>query len=265
MLARLFNKFRSWAPAHRAMTIDFPTTDELSKRQRESSDKDSISDGLIVAFYTENTLYELEKDRLLRSAERLQLRILAKATATTGSWVRNAGLKPGFLLDQRKLQRGPLLYVDVDAVFHRNPWPQLQSMDCDIAVYYEANGRLLSGTILLNDTEQMATLLERWAARCRDNPDMWDQLALEQILMEDAASAQPLFRIARLSVSYCWIFDHLDNEPVDTVYVEHLQASREATKRQRLFGRTGKRLTRRRDRVAVIDAILSQYDQAKDK
>lgn len=194
---------------------------------------------------------------MAHSAERLGLSVQATALPNAGSWVRNAGLKPGFLMQERAQLRGPLLYVDVDAVFHRNPWPELRKLDCDIAVYYEANGRLISATILINDTAEAALLLERWREGCLASSEVWDQLVLEQILAEDAASAHPRFRVVKLPVSFCWIFDRVENEHVSEVFVEQLQASREATKRKRWFGRIGKRLKRRRSRVYEIERILS--------
>ena len=181
----------------------------------------------------------------------------AVAVEDTGSWVRNAGLKPGILLQQRMLLRGPLLYVDVDAVFHRDPWPELASIQSDLGVYYEQSGRLLSGTILINDTPEALVLLEAWHDRCTEQPETWDQLVLEEIIARDSDATSPYYSVTRLPGSFCWIFDDIENKPVSSVYIEHLQASREAKKHSRLFGRIGKRLSSRRDRVAEIESILN--------
>ncbi|WZB63719.1 putative nucleotide-diphospho-sugar transferase [Achromobacter xylosoxidans] len=191
--------------------------------------------GMTVAFFTRDSIYETEKNRLVRSAERLQLPVDAQAIDTTGSWVRNAAMKPGVLVGMRRKHRGPMLYVDVDAVFHRNPWPSLGALDCDIAAYHEPDGHLLSGTLYINDTPAAATLLDEWAAACGANPDEWDQLVLERILAEDAARAEPRYRQARLPVAYCWIFDKIDNAASAQVYIEHLQASRESQQLKGLF------------------------------
>lgn len=252
MFFRLFDKFRAWSRAHRSMAIAFPTLAELAASKRTSN----VPTGTIVAFYTTNSFYEHEKDRLLASARCLGLKIITVAVENTGSWVRNAGLKPNVLVQQRKMVRGPLLYVDVDAVLHRDPWPALLSIRSDIAAYYEKSGHLLSGTVLINDTPSALALLEAWQKGCTDEPDLWDQLVLEHIVTQDSAEASPHYSITRLPVSFCWIFDNLDNEPIEHIYIEHLQASREAKKRRRFLGRTGKRLQRRRDRIAEIEHIL---------
>ncbi len=219
--------------------------------------------GVVVAFFTRNSIYEMEKNRLLRSAQRLGLAIDAEPIASSGSWVRNASMKPSVLVAMRRKHRGPMLYVDVDAVFHRDPWPALTELDCDIAAYYEPEGHLLSGTLFINQTPAAAALLQAWAQACAENPDEWDQRVLERLLADDAARAEPRYRLARLPVAYCWIFDKTDNAPCDEIYVEHLQASREATQRKRVFGRPVRAVRRRRDRVREIERILFGRNEAR--
>ncbi len=252
-LLNILDKIRPWTARQRALIVPFPTDRDLPERKSRAA----AADGPIVAFFTEGSFYEREKERMVRSAERIGLKVHATALPSAGSWVLNAGLKPGFLLEERTRLRGPLLYVDVDAVFHSNPWPELRGLDCDIAAYYEADGSLVSATLLINDTPEAAHLLELWRQGCLANPDMWDQLVLQRIIAEDARRAQPRFRVIRLPVSFCWIFDRVENEHVSEVFIEQLQASREATKRKRWFGRIGKRLKRRRDRVDEIERILN--------
>ena len=164
-------------------------------------------------------------------------------------------MKPGVLVGMRRKHRGPMLYVDVDAVFHRNPWPSLAALDCDIAAYHEPDGHLLSGTLYINDTPAAATLLDEWAAACGANPDEWDQLVLERILAEDAARAEPRYRQARLPVAYCWIFDKIDNAASAQVYIEHLQASRESQPLKGLFRKPLQRAAAP-DRIRTIEKIL---------
>jgi hypothetical protein len=253
----------------------YPDVAELQRR-RQAARPD---DGAIVAFYTPGGVYETEKDRMLRSAELLGLKAAATAVSSAGSWVRNAGLKPGFLLEQRASLRGPLLYLDVDAVLHRNPWTLLRDMACDIAAYYDdadvgedgggvaavddQGASLLSGTLLLNDTPGALEILRRWQDRCTANPDMWDQRALQEVLAEDARSPDPLFRVARLPVSCCWIFDKVGNGMAGSeVHIEHLQASREAAPDGKAYAKAPRRLIRRRDRVATIERILFRRQAA---
>jgi len=243
---------RPWTAQQRALIVPFPAQQDLERRKSTATD----IDGLVVAFFTTGSFYEQEKERMVRSAERIGLTVHATALPSAGSWVLNAGMKPGFLAQERARLHGPLLYVDVDAVFHSNPWPELRKLDCDIAAYYDGDGRLLSGTILINETSAAACILELWQQGCLTTPEVWDQLVLEDIIAKDEQSAHPKFRVAKLPVSFCWIFDRTENEEVCEVFIEQLQASREARRPKRWFGRIGKRLRRRRDRVCEIERIL---------
>lgn len=250
MLSRLLDLFRANKSAHRSIIIPFPDDREIEHHPVAQAT------GEIVAFFTSNSFYVHEARRMIASAVRLGLEVTATAIESAGSWVRNAAMKPSFLLKERRHKRGPLLYVDVDAVFHRNPWPALASFDGDLAVHYSDNGRLISATILINDTPAALRLIEIWKERCDEDPDIWDQLVLQQIIAEDQASGARQFQVGSLPVSFCWIFDRLTNEKTDVVYIEQLQASRQATHKKRLFGRVGKRLRRRRERVRQIEEVL---------
>jgi hypothetical protein len=249
----VLNKFRTWNAAQRAMAIPFPTKSDLASR----SIVDGSAHGQIVAFYTTDSIYENEARRMVASAKRLGLLVSPTPISSAGSWVKNASRKAEFLLSERKAKRGPLLYVDVDAVFHRDPWPALADYDCDVAVHYSADSRLISATILINDTPAAHDLIAIWRERSNANQEIWDQVVLQEIIAEDMQSTAPKFRVKKLPVSFCWIFDRLNNERVETVYIEQLQASREATKEPRLFGRVSKRVARRRERTKDIELILN--------
>lgn len=249
MITRFLDKFRASKSTHRSMAIPFPDAQEIQRRSGGEVR------GEVIAFFTADSFYEQEAKRMMASAVRLGLSATATAIASAGSWVRNAAMKPTFLLRERSVKRGPLLYVDVDAVFHRNPWPAL-SYDGDVAVHYNHEGRLISATILINDTPAALRLLALWKERCDKDPDVWDQIVLQEIIAEDRASAAPQFRVDALPIAFCWIFDRLSNHRTEVVYIEQLQASRQATQKKRLFGRIKKNLRRRQQRIRQIEIIL---------
>jgi hypothetical protein len=246
---RILDVFRTTKARHRAVLAPFPENPKPSVRSDTAGD--------IVAFFTVNSIYETEAARMVASAWRLGLSVHTWPFISTGSWVRNASVKPTFLLKQRESRRGALLYVDVDAVFHRDPWPVLSCMDCDIAVYRE-RGRLLSGTILINDTPAARELLADWKRRCNENPEVWDQVALQELLDEDRLSDKPRYREGALSSAFCWVFDRVSNGKPGKVYIEHLQASREGS---RARGQARKGLMRRHERVRTIERILEENRQ----
>jgi hypothetical protein len=192
LLYKCLDFFSASKSKYRKHLVPFP-------RQPERALPQAVA-GKIVAFYTSNSLYESEAKRMVSSATRLGLSVEATAVDSVGSWVRNASLKAAFLLEARQKHKGPLLYVDVDAVFHRNPWPILSQYDCDIALYRE-NGRLLSGTILLNDTPQTLRLLEEWKTRSDTHPDVWDQVVLQDS-RPGSSSGDPLLPRQRTACDF---------------------------------------------------------------
>lgn len=254
MLKWLQKRLTAWSPEHKKIIRDFPGFEELVMSRIGHEDRQ----GTVVGFYTKDSIYELEKNRLQRSLDLLNLRYDLSEIENQQSWVRNAGMKPSVLVKMREKHQGPLLYVDVDAVFHRNSWPHLLEQDCDLAVYFEPEGNLLSGTLFIGDTPAAKDLLSVWEQACRDNPEEWDQRVLQKIIADDQQSKSPRYRVERLPVSYCWVFDKINNEPESVIYIEHLQASREKKKRKRLFNRKGKGLTRRDDRIKEIEKVLFQ-------
>ncbi len=244
-LHKFFDFFSPSKARYRKHIVPFPSNSEISVS--------TGAGGKIVGFYTTDSIYEREAARMVASATRLGLTVETTPIESAGSWVRNAALKPTFLLDVRERIRGPLLYVDVDAVFHRDPWPALLHHECDIAVYREA-GRLISATILLNDTQRALDLLSEWKRRCDQDPEIWDQVVLQNILDEDRTSARR-YRVMELPTTYCWIFDRLSNVKGEAIVIEQLQASRQANDAGRKR-RRNKSLERREARIASIEQIL---------
>ncbi|TCM58509.1 nucleotide-diphospho-sugar transferase [Rhizobium sp. PP-F2F-G48] len=253
LLKRLF-------PSNPPEDMVFPDDGEAKAKSAKSIDPLKT----VIGFYTTNSLYENEAARMSASARRLGLSVETTPVKSAGSWVRNASLKAGFLHEQRLSRRGALLYVDVDAVFHNNPWPSLAAHTGDISVFYSPlTGNLLAGTILINDTKNASDLLAAWKDRCDANPEIWDQIVLEEIVAEDKAAVSPRFDIRELPASYCWIFDSPFQIDGEGVFIEHLQASREAKNSRLLFPK--KRLRRRRRRIRYIESRLAGVPNVRDR
>lgn len=240
-------KFCAITPEYRRFVRPFPTFDKLTPSLQ--------TNGRVVGFYTRNSFYEDEAKRMEKSARRLGLTVETSPIESAGSWVRNAALKPTFLLKAREQHRGPLLYVDVDAVFHNDPWPHINAIDADIGVFYSHEGKLISATIFLADTPEVVELLREWKKACDSQPEIWDQVTLQEIL---ATTSDERLTVARLPVSFCWVFDRFKNGFSEEVFIEQLQASRQATSKKKLFGRRSKRLIRRDERILEIERILAE-------
>lgn len=202
----------------------------------------------IVGFYTRDTFYEQEAQRLMKSISKFSLRSELKVIDDQGTWLKNTGLKASILLNLRKEIEGSMLYVDVDAYLHKNPWPLLENSKFDIGCHITAAGELLSGTILLADNQRVITLLERWSSLCKRFPETWDQKLLHRAIEES-----PEIHFEELDESFCYIFDSKSKLPEESIVIEHLQASREIKKVRKWTGFFTSSFYRRRNRLKILD------------
>lgn len=214
----------------------------------------------LVAFHTEDRLYEFHAELLRRSVGRLGI-TLETESIKPRDWLGAVAYKPEFLMRVRERTEGPVLYVDADAFVHADPTEALSGTAADIGVHVRQDGEVLSGTVLVGDSEAARELLAEWACRMRASPGVWDQRVLQDILSEGAGGA----RVQHLPVEYAFIFDiGRDENPGLSPVIEHLQASREIRLKaknrklvRRLCGfrkRPDERLLDRRRRVSDLAA-----------
>lgn len=246
---------RAWKSNLKQAKIPFTLT--ITKAMEASID----SKVTVVAYHTNDFLYTNEAKRLYASASRLNIPINITVIETQGDWIKNTSFKSAFLQNKRFELRGPILYVDVDAVFHRSPLEYLSNIDCDIAVCRDLeDDHLLSGTLFLQDTKRANMLMNEWSKQCRLRPDVWDQKVLQDILDSDKNSAKHKYQVYELPISLCWIFDQECNlkQLNDVIYIEHLQASRsvyeELEAKWSILRR--KKVQRRIDRILEIEKVL---------
>lgn len=199
---------------------------------------------LTIITYHTGGMYADECERLLRSLNRLGggCPVHVYAVKDAGDWYRNTTLKAEVIREAREELRGPLLYVDADAVFHRLP------SDADIESAIGGNGidiamrpwfarwpeahvmtGHLTGTILMADTRGALGWLRAWEAHVAE------RVAVGQVSGNGQQAANDVrhkgdWTIGDLPIEWCWIFD----EPTthgravpDGLIVEHLQASRD--------------------------------------
>jgi len=213
--------------------------------------------GTIIAFHTPDEVYRAEAERLKKSLDKLGLDYKFTVVEPESNWVRTTLLKPSWILPVRQEIRGPLLYIDVDAYVHEDPWPHLDGLDGDMGAVVYSNGQLNSATLWINDTEGAQLMLSLWlegtgARRDDDQGDLTptgengDQGVLRLVVEREEKVAEPRFRLHRLPPNLATIFDRTDEYRFGPVAIEQLQVSREATQVE-------KRLSRRRDRLAQLD------------
>ena len=183
--------------------------------------------GTIVAFHTDDEVYREEARRFAARLRELGLAYDLTVVPPRSEWVANCAMKPEFLLEVRKRLRGPLLYLDVDAYVHRDPWPYLSQYDGDMAVYVHGAGHLVSATILIDDTPGALLILKRWVDEQKGKPHVYDQKVLQDVIerAEDGEDGMP-FRVQRLPPNLNYICDRPNELLCGDVIIEQLQVSR---------------------------------------
>lgn len=241
----------------RGLKVPFP---EVVTEDMKVGEENQIT---VVAYHTDDELYTSEAKRMCASAQRLGMNVKITVVPSQGDWVKNTSFKAEFLQRERETVRGPMLYVDVDAVFHRSPLAYFQQLDCDVAAYYDVGeGHLISATLFFQDTLGAKQLLMEWNRQCKEHPEVWDQQVLQNVLEADAVRLDPHYHVHRLPVGFCWIFDRKDNllASKQPIYIEQLQASRSVRETIRTQGKKfswrRSRVQRRINRIVEIERIL---------
>ncbi len=205
--------------------------------------------GTIVGFHTADELYVEEARRMKVSIETLGLPIDLTAIEPR-DWLASVQCKPAFLLEKRKRLRGPLLYIDVDAVVHADPWPYLRGYESDVALAGHQGEAIISGTVLINDTPGAVHFLEEWVAEQAKSPKLWDQHCLEKVAKRHRHGEDGVV-IDYLPPELCCVFNRKFSPPIIPL-IEHLQASRERFHDSE-DDKKKENLSARRNRLAELD------------
>lgn len=237
-----------------AVELCYPALGSITQAQAPKARR-----GTIVAFHTPDEVYRAEAARLKKTLDALELDYQFFEVTPEKNWVRTTLLKPSWILKARNELTGPLLYIDVDAIVHGDPWPYLSQFDADVAALVLPNGQFASGTILIADSVGARELLLSWedSSQMRlhkdkgnllPSGDHGDQGVLSEIVRLSEVEHAP-FTFQRLPVNLTFIFDRVGwyflHGPV---LIEHLQASREVTGRQA-------HVIRRRNRIAELEHL----------
>lgn len=186
---------------------------------------------VVISFYTLNTPYEQEVMRLINSCERLELEHSVDGIESKGSWEKNCGIKPFYILEKLKQFKRPVLWVDADGAFLQMPsFNQFSSCDFSVRIvdFLPKNHRekVISNTVFVNYTPEGLSIVERWGKSCvrklKNDPKVWDQAVLRDIILKEKQA-----KILPMPLAYSKIYD-LDFHRIEQqeVVIEHYQASR---------------------------------------
>ena len=192
----------------------------------------SLSDLIIVAYYTINTPYEDEAKKLIRSLNKLGLNHDVVGVPNLGNWQANTRFKAGFMTDMLNKHQGKnLLYIDSDAIVHSRP-VLFENYNADIAVRWQdfrwRQNECLSGTIFMANNDKTRELCSRWQKINRSegpNATTFEQWNLGSVIKQMESEGKLITK--NLPPEYTMIFDSMRAMYPDIVpVIEHFQASR---------------------------------------
>lgn len=173
----------------------------------------------VISFYTVNTPYEKEIQKLIASLDMYNVKHSVSSIQTLGSWEKNCQHKARCILHAMETIETNIVWLDADAVITRYP-SLFDELECDLAYHYlEHRKELLSGTLFLANNERMRELVREWIA-LNDTNRAWDQKNLQSIVENRNNIAKQV-----LPAAYCKIYDNRHQQVTDPV-VMHYQASR---------------------------------------
>lgn len=204
----------------------------IKEKEIVKGDNSTLTNLMIVGYYTVDTPYEEEAKNLLRSLNKLGLNHDILGVKTLGNWQANTRFKADFMLDMLlKWPNHRLLYVDCDAVIHRSP-DLFKNYHCDIAVRWQdfrwRKNECLSGTIYMENNERTKKICEMWRdinVEEGNQTKRMEQWNLDTVITE--MKKDPQFRYKNLPPEYTMIFDSMRGMYPNIVpVIEHFQASR---------------------------------------
>lgn len=191
---------------------------------------------IVIAYYTINTPYEQEIEKLRNSLIKFSIDNDIAAVPNLGSWEKNTHYKAFFAREmmEKHVER-PLLYVDADAVFCEYP-SLIPELDCDVALRYQnfsyRKNEALSGTVYFSNNDISKQLVDKWISineatpATRGNPESYEQYNLAKAITNFDG-----IRVYNLPPEYTFIFDSMRRiYPNAKPVIEHFQASRKLAK-----------------------------------
>jgi len=134
---------------------------------------------IVISYYTKNTPYETEVERLIESLKRFNIEYDIIGIDNLGDWQKNTMYKATFILSMiRKYAPRPIVWLDVDAILKDKPI-FLDMIDADAAFYYRTDGgrvpripedcELISAAMYFEPNEYTEMLLKMWIEENKKN------------------------------------------------------------------------------------------------
>ena len=213
--------------------VKYKSLTEVFKEEVKPLNVDkSLNDLVVVAYYTVNTPYEAEANKLIASLKKLGINHDVVGVKNLGNWQANTRFKAKFMESMLNKHVGKnLLYVDSDAIVHSSPI-LFQNYQCDIAVRWQdfrwRQNECLSGTIFMANNDKTRELCRRWQhINTNEGPNAttFEQWNLGKVIQDMRREGK--IKDKNLPPEYTFIFDIMRKMyPNIKPVIEHFQASR---------------------------------------
>ncbi len=187
---------------------------------------------VIISYYTTNTPYQIEIQKLRESLERFRLPYKFYPVASRGSWIRNVQINEEIILQAFTDFPGKaIVSLDADAVVIKYP-ALFECIDCDFAAHYHAwpkqsRTELLCSTLYFQDTPITRDFLNDCLRRYFEYPATRQQPNMEAVFnyqWKGKHHYRKEMRFINLPPQYCKIFDLMAD--IKFPVIEQYQASR---------------------------------------
>ena len=187
---------------------------------------------IYVAFYTRNTPYEKEIEKLIESLEKFNLEYIIKDYESRKDWLKNIHYKPECILDvMNDFPNKNIVYTDADSVIKQIP-KLFFNTKADIMAHIRENrrndklfinGEMLSGTLYFANNERAIRFVKEWVIASNKNIGEITEQHLLQMMFNNERHIKLGIEFEPLPAEYCCIPVLMNNiVPV----IEHHQLSR---------------------------------------
>lgn len=146
---------------------------------------------VIISYYTIDTVYEKEIQKLIESLEKFKLPYKIYGIFTLGSWLVNTGYKAEFVEAVLGIIDRPCVWLDADCEVLKMPslFAQMVADKVSIAVYIRGDVKepnLNSSTVYFGNDAFCKETVKKWAEKVKElKYDVWDQKCLEYVYLEN--------------------------------------------------------------------------------
>jgi hypothetical protein len=185
----------------------------------------------VVSYFTRNTPYEQESEKLRTSLEKFNIPHKIYAEDNLGNWTKNTQLKSKVILRALNEFEDDILWIDSDAIVY-GKLDFFQNLNCDLSVYHLISRynpfELLSGTLFYKNNDKVKRIVQEWINLNNSNTE-WDQRNLQAII--ERPENKDLI-IEKLPLPYIHINNYQKHQGrlKSPAIITHYQASRRLKK-----------------------------------